>query len=416
MIDKELHIQVAPSCEPDSITRIRPHNSILFSGLICRLDLFTVLLGTLVLYNILYINKLYAAAPPVSTSSFNTYNFPKIPWSIHVIRIPREKPPLLFRSTHATGIALGLSPVTDQIKTLETNQWIPRAAINGDYYIRDGAYAGDPRGLQIIDGEMISAPAGTASFWINAIGEPFATNTVSQIQVRWPRGAVSPVGLNENRTANGIQLYTPSVGSSTKTAKGRELILDAKNPQQWLPLQAGKSYQAVIRQIHESGNSSISNGTMVLSIGPGAVTKIPQLSVGDEIVISTATLPSLRGVKCAISGGPVLIRNGKKQRIDTSGSDSYSVTSMGERHPRSAIGWNDNFYFLVSVDGRQKDVSVGMTLAELAEYMSDLGCKDAMNLDGGGSATLWYDGKVQNRPCDGYERPVANALVVLQKK
>jgi exopolysaccharide biosynthesis protein len=71
---------------------------------------------------------------------------------------------------------------------------------------------------------------------------------------------------------------------------------------------------------------------------------------------------------------------------------------------------------MVSVDGRLKNISVGMTLNELADYMSDLGCVEAMNLDGGGSSTLWYDGKVQNRPCDGYERPVANSLVVLLKK
>jgi exopolysaccharide biosynthesis protein len=45
----------------------------------------------------------------------------------------------------------------------------------------------------------------------------------------------------------------------------------------------------------------------------------------------------------------------------------------------------------------------------------ELGCQEAMNLDGGGSATLWYNGRVQNRPCDGYERPIANALVILKK-
>jgi len=68
----------------------------------------------------------------------------------------------------------------------------------------------------------------------------------------------------------------------------------------------------------------------------------------------------------------------------------------------------------VEVDGRQT-FSVGMTLNELATYLLKLGCTDAMNLDGGGSATLWYVGKVCNRPSDGRERPVANALVVTKK-
>jgi exopolysaccharide biosynthesis protein len=67
------------------------------------------------------------------------------------------------------------------------------------------------------------------------------------------------------------------------------------------------------------------------------------------------------------------------------------------------------------VDGRQKGVSEGMTLKELAAYLVELGCQEAMNLDGGGSATIWYDGKVRNHPCDGYEREVANSLIVFKK-
>ena len=89
---------------------------------------------------------------------------------------------------------------------------------------------------------------------------------------------------------------------------------------------------------------------------------------------------------------------------------------MLERHPRTAIGWNAGNYFLVEVDGRQENLSVGMTLDELADYMARLGCEEAMNLDGGGSATLWFDGKVRNSPCDGKERPVANSLVFTRKR
>jgi exopolysaccharide biosynthesis protein len=47
--------------------------------------------------------------------------------------------------------------------------------------------------------------------------------------------------------------------------------------------------------------------------------------------------------------------------------------------------------------------------------MAKLGCTEAMNLDGGGSSTLWYSGRVRNRPCDGEERLVGNALVVIRK-
>jgi exopolysaccharide biosynthesis protein len=67
------------------------------------------------------------------------------------------------------------------------------------------------------------------------------------------------------------------------------------------------------------------------------------------------------------------------------------------------------------VDGRQRRLSVGMTLDELSAYLVELGCTDAMNLDGGGSATLWFNGLIRNRPCDGHERAIANCLVVTRK-
>ena len=126
--------------------------------------------------------------------------------------------------------------------------------------------------------------------------------------------------------------------------------------------------------------------------------------------------PVLRGVSAALSGGPILVKDGKRQSIKAAESDSYVFSSMSERHPRSAIGWNEEFYFLVSIDGRQGRTSVGMTLDELARELVKLGCEQAMNLDGGGSATLSFQGKTRNFLCDGYERPVANSLVVVEKK
>ena len=72
--------------------------------------------------------------------------------------------------------------------------------------------------------------------------------------------------------------------------------------------------------------------------------------------------------------------------------------------------------FLVQVDGRQSDLSVGMTFPELADYLVKLGCQNAVNLDGGGSATLWALGQVVNSPSEGQQRPGANSLVVYLRR
>jgi exopolysaccharide biosynthesis protein len=86
------------------------------------------------------------------------------------------------------------------------------------------------------------------------------------------------------------------------------------------------------------------------------------------------------------------------------------------RAPRSAIGLTGTRVWVVAVDGRQPDLAAGMSHHELAGLMLRLGCTDALNLDGGGSTTLWYQGHVVNSPSDGYPRPVGNALILLERQ
>jgi hypothetical protein len=350
-----------------------------------------------------------------SDISYNNYRSAKGPWSIHVVRVPRRNSSFQIHAVHAQGRAVGLGRLSDQVALLHSARELPVAGINGDFYQRGGPYAGDPRGLQIVEGELISAPSGSVSFWIDAFDEPRTTNTVSMFQITWPDGTTTAFGLNGTRRRDGMELYTQAVGPSTRSSGGRELVLEQLENSPWLPLRAGRMYRARVREVRDAGDSRIAAGTMVLSIPPSLFRTTPRVQAGAELMISTVTLPSLRGVKTAISGGPVLVRDGKVQRIRMSDSDSYEYSSMTERHPRSAVGWNDELFFLVEVDGRHRS-SVGMTLNELASYLLELGCREAMGLDGGGSATLWCNGRIQNRPCDGYERSIANALVVSKRK
>ena len=86
----------------------------------------------------------------------------------------------------------------------------------------------------------------------------------------------------------------------------------------------------------------------------------------------------------------------------------------GGRHPRTAAGWtaDKRTLFLVVVDGRTSS-SIGMTIDELAVLMAGFGVDRAMNLDGGGSSTLWTGtAGVEDVPSDGSQRTVANHLGV----
>ncbi|MBP1661735.1 MAG: hypothetical protein H6P95_2927 [Candidatus Aminicenantes bacterium] len=73
----------------------------------------------------------------------------------------------------------------------------------------------------------------------------------------------------------------------------------------------------------------------------------------------------------------------------------------------------DGRIVLVAVDGRQPELSVGMTIAELAALLIELGAVEAVNMDGGGSTTMAVRGKVVNSPSDlTGERAVGDALLV----
>jgi exopolysaccharide biosynthesis protein len=102
-----------------------------------------------------------------------------------------------------------------------------------------------------------------------------------------------------------------------------------------------------------------------------------------------------------VSFGPTLIQDGVGQ----------SVNSI-DRHPRTAIGQlPDGELLIIVIDGRQEGWSRGVTLAELRDLFLCYGATDAYNLDGGGSTTLVYGGKVLNRPSDGQPRVVATNIV-----
>lgn len=326
-----------------------------------------------------------------------------VPWSIHVVRADRTAPGLELFSVHAQGEALGLGTLNDQVLGFDPAWGTPLAAVNGDFYSTNAPYPGDPRGLQITAHGLISAPSGGAVFWLDAAGRPQATNVVSRFRVIWPDGCAAPFDLNEDRAAGFPALYTPAAGSSTGTTGGVELVLEHAGHGPWLPLQVGEVYAGRVREVRAGGNAPVAPDTMVLSLAPALTNFVPEARPGTVLRIVTETSPDLRGARLAISAGPVIVRDGARARLVKPPGRRrlpFRILHIWQRHPRAAIGWNDRHFYFVVVDGRQKKLSAGMTLAELARYFIHLGCTDAMNLDGGGSATLWFQGEVRSSPSD----------------
>ena len=146
------------------------------------------------------------------------------------------------------------------------------------------------------------------------------------------------------------------------------------------------------------------NGYVI--IGPES--KIKPIVNAKKYQLDVKMHPDWIGVNHIISGGPFLVRNGEVY-VDMT---EEKLTAIGGRNPRTAIGYTkNNNLILITADGREGS-SIGLTLVELANLMKQLGCVNAMNLDGGGSTVMYVNGQVVNRPAVQGGIPLSHTLVI----
>lgn len=133
----------------------------------------------------------------------------------------------------------------------------------------------------------------------------------------------------------------------------------------------------------------------------------------DETSTSAEELLS-QGVINTFSFGPSLLEDGKaiddftNVKIDKNMGNS----SIQNSNPRTGVGIiSPNHYVFVVVDGRKEGYSKGMTLNEFSNLFEELGCTEAYNLDGGGSSTMYFMGRVVNNPLGkNQEREISDIL------
>ena len=116
-----------------------------------------------------------------------------------------------------------------------------------------------------------------------------------------------------------------------------------------------------------------------------------------------------------VEEGQAVVRDGVDPEGFSAGSEQFDSDITAERHPRAALGVKESIVLSLTCDGRNA-ADAGLTLGELAELMAALGAQQAINLDGGGSATQVCDARIVNRPreLDGADipggRPICTAL------
>lgn len=329
------------------------------------------------------------------------------PVKINLLRLDLRKVRLDVH--HALDKAIGLETTSSIAKRKGAV-----AAINSGFFRLDKSeWAGDASEILMIDRQMLSEP-------VNIRIGLYICNTKESTSVFFGHpdwnsflwfdqkdlkkdGAIFRFRINSERRSDDLVLYTPEFGQTTLTGNdGVEVIVRRER---------------IVSISTNKGNSSIPVDGFVISASGSRMVELLNRSKSKHRVgpVYEVYYPHVEDLDDITNGVPQLIKNGK---IDITWEQEKTTKSFVEtRHPRTAVAkLKDGKFLMITVDGRSES-SGGMSLYELADYILSLGATDAMNLDGGGSTTMYLDGKVVNHPSDKEgERKVSDAILVTLRR
>lgn len=268
------------------------------------------------------------------------------------------------------------------------------AAVNGNYFKRDGT----PLGTLIIDGEWISGPIfDRTCLGITDDGRVLVDRVTLHGKLETSNPDAPSIWVNNinqpRRSGSHLIAYTRRWGPSVQMAYDGTLIaVDATG-------------RVVDKQPRSVG---IPWGGFVLS--DSKVSHIAHLNVGDLVNLSWQPGPSeWKRVVHAVSGGPVLIRDGKLY-VGLKDENFRKSWTGNHIHARTAIGVTaDRHLILATIEGPH-------TLWDVAKFLKKLGAVDALNLDGGGSTTMVINGATVTKNRSTFERRVASSVAILARQ
>ncbi len=226
-------------------------------------------------------------------------------------------------------------------------------------------------------------------------------------------------GINVEQSHDGLVIYTPQYDANTHTSDGGvEVRVEMMRPAGISP--ASRMAVGTIRGIRDGwGSTPIEFDQVVLSArGEAGRRLLENVGIGERVGLSqqithletdcqTAADWDWSDTFASIGGSFNFLKESEIRSFD----DNLGAV---QRHPRTVVCFNDEYLYFVVVDGRQPGYSIGMTTDELGRFcLETLDAEWGINQDGGGSSTMWINGRVVNRPSDGQERLVANGLAMV---
>jgi hypothetical protein len=323
------------------------------------------------------------------------------PLVLNVVSTPRPQGLYSLRVALSNGAVQGRERLTDMEKAVSAQT--TAVGISGDYF--DTRW-GTPSSIVIHGGVLAAGTTGGRS----AAGfDGGGTLHVDRMALdgSWQgTGQYRPMTLNAPPSRSPVTLYTPLWGPTTPPESGTTEVVLAPFP----AATPNVVLSAPVTQVLSGGGQAIpSNGAVIVARGKQAPILTQEAPVGTRVNVRLILTPRWDGVREAIGGGPVLVRNG---RAIFRPNETFTASQLFTRTARSAIGQTaDGRLLFVTVDGGRPGYSLGLTNFELALAMKRLGAVSATALGSGAPASLAFDGALLSRPSSrSGESPVADAL------
>jgi hypothetical protein len=353
------------------------------------------------------------------------------PWSIHVLEVSRKEKSIELRAVpgRSENGAMQRELPTAMANRVAASGEAVLAVVNGDYDLPT-PYLGVSDGLSITSGQVwTTGKPSWPNFALLKNGEPVLAVPEVNIELTVGRRRVPVGALNKpfgTAWGEGGRAYTrqfrPAIQGQTPFDAA--VIRVAPSP---VSLKVDSTMRGVVREVQRGVREvAFAADAVIVACRPeqsATADSYCGLRVGDKVKLRIRVRMSGRkGVHHAIGGFPILVEKGRRSIVGTPGEN------LKRRHPRTAVCTNERKIIFVVVDGRQPQLSVGMTLEELADLMVSLGCTTAMNTDGGGSSVMAVAPpvgaqhavpaplRIVNSPSDGQERGRGNAWVILKRK
>jgi hypothetical protein len=337
------------------------------------------------------------------------YAIARGPWAVHVLDVDRRAC-WSVAALKPDGGAAGRAPV---LALAEAGGAVV-GAVNADFFSLT-APTGVPTSAHVHRGTVIAGPGPRPVFAVGADGRPFLGVLRASGGAAIGRDTIELAAWN--RGSRRVALFDQQWGPQTDSAPARTFVrLRAPSGA------PGDAAWAVVAGVRDSADLA-PIGAEEWVLAAGADTPVPARERLRALRPDTDSLRVWMRItpvqpREAVGGHPMLVRGGQVLAdVDSAGNAAFRGPN-----PRTAVGLaaEGRRLLLVTVDGRQPNHSVGISLRDLAELMRQLGATDALNLDGGGSTTMVVTDsagalRVVNRPSDAAgPRAVGNALAVVR--